>query len=62
MTPLLLPVARLGAMGLFLWQVLRALPTRAARTGTLAGLISTDQLLKTHGHAPETILEKIPRC
>lgn len=39
MNSLMLPVARLGAMGLFLWQVLRALPTRAARSGTLAGLI-----------------------
>jgi len=33
------PVAQLGAMGLFLAQVLRVAPTRAARAGTLAGLL-----------------------
>lgn len=36
---MLRPVAGLGAMGLFLWQVLRAAPTRAARAGTLTGLL-----------------------
>lgn len=33
------PVAGLGAMGLFLIQVLRVAPTRAARAGTLTGLL-----------------------
>lgn len=37
--PLLQPVARLGEMGLFLVQVLRATPRRAARAGTLPALI-----------------------
>jgi len=36
---MLRPVAGLGEMGLFLWQVLRAAPTRAARAGTLTGLL-----------------------
>ncbi len=38
-TTVLRPIAELGAMGLFLLQVLRVAPTRAARAGTLASLL-----------------------
>ncbi len=37
--PLLRTLAQIGAMGVFLWQTVRVLPTRAAHAGTLPRLL-----------------------